>query len=456
MAEHGVSRHRPRGGDDPAAGASQGSAPRAAAARVVCAVRSHGRSLTDALNAAPPLADERDLALLRELSFGTLRLLPRLDALAGVLLRRPLKAADADLEALLLIGLYQLAAMRVPAHAAVAATVGATRGLQKPWAAGLLNAVLRRFQREQAQLLERVDANAAAHWLFPDWLLARLRTAWPAQWEAIVEASNTRAPMHLRVNLTGSNRAAYLELLRGAGINATPLADSDCGLRLDEPVPTSRLPGFSDGLVSVQDSGAQRAARLVDPRPGERVLDACAAPGGKTAHLLEHAGAGIDLTALDIDAARLEPLRANLARLGLQARVVVGDAAHPAGAWADQTYQRILLDAPCSATGVIRRHPDIKRLRRDSDIPVLAATQASMLDAIWPLLAPGGRMLYATCSVLPEENQEQVRAFLERHADAHACPIDVPWGIACEPGRQLLPHRDDSDGFYYALVEKRA
>ena len=444
---------------------ASGARLRAAAARVVHAVRADGQSLTDALQAAATDFDERDSALLQALCFGTLRLLPRLDALTERLLTRPLQRGDRILKDLIAIGLYQLTSTRIPAHAAVAATVAAARNLDRPRAAGLVNATLRRFQRERSALLEQIADDPAARWLFPDWLLTRLRRSWPEQWQAIVDASNAQAPMTLRVNRRRGDIRAYAERLASNGLSARPVPGLADALTLDPPRPARALPGFADGLVSIQDAAAQLAAVLLDAQPGERVLDACAAPGGKTAHILERGsatGAGADLaanpspdvTAVDIDPARLETLRANLDRLGLHARVFAADATDANADWPGAPYHCILLDAPCSATGVIRRHPDIKWLRRDSDIAALQQAQRAMLDALWPLLLPGGRLLYATCSVLPDENDVQIRAFLAAHEDARERPIDATWGIARQPGRQRLPGEDGGDGFYYALLEK--
>jgi 16S rRNA (cytosine967-C5)-methyltransferase len=442
-------RHEP-----PRRRSDSGAGVRAQAARTVNAVHAGGRSLTDALAEAAASVDARDRALLHELCFGTLRLLPRLQALTGLLLKRPLKPADAILQDLMAIGLYQLTAMRIPAHAAVAATVGAVRVLERPHAAGLLNATLRRFQRESDALLAQVADDESARWLLPHWLLARLQQAWPRHWQAIVDAGNSRAPMTLRVNLLRGTRADYAAALADAGIAAKPLAQLEAALQLDHPLPTERLPGFAEGKVSVQDASAQFAAQLLGAAPGERILDACAAPGGKTAHLIERTGGAAQVTALDADPERMQTLRRNLERLGLHAETVVGDAA--GDHWQDGPYRRILLDAPCSATGVIRRHPDIKWLRRDADIDALAATQRAMLDNLWPHLLPGGYLLYATCSLLPEENEAQVRAFLQRHADAREVPLAIEGSEARAPGRQLFPQPDGGDGFYYALLEKAA
>jgi 16S rRNA (cytosine967-C5)-methyltransferase len=435
---------------------NSGAAVRAKAAKVVQAVRIQGRSLTDALADRSSGVEARDEPLLGELSYGTLRLLPRLESLADLLLQRPIKRGDQILRSLLLVGLYQLVATRVPDHAAVSATVAAARQLRRPHAAGLINATLRRFQRDRAALLEQAQDNEPSRWLMPSWLLRRLRAAWPDAWEEIVAASNDRAPMFLRLNLLQTTTEAYLQLLEAAHVEAHPLAGQPGALMLRQPISTSALPGFAEGLVSVQDAGAQWAARLLNPSPGERILDACAAPGGKTGHLLELAEDALDLTAVDVRPDRLEPLRHNLQRLGLHARVHAGDAAAPDPQWAAAPFQRILLDAPCSATGVIRRHPDIKQLRRDGDIAALATTQAQILDALWKLLAPGGRLLYVTCSVLPDENEKQVAGFLARTPDARELALPHPVGTVRSHGRQLLPRTDGGDGFYFALLKRSA
>ena len=433
-----------------------GARSRAAAARAVHAVIGRGQSLSDALEAINDLDHERDRPLVQELSFGTLRALPRLQAVADQLLHKPLKAEEGDVSALLLIGLYQLTATRIPPHAAVASSVEAVRLLGKGWAANLVNALLRRFQRERQQLLARADRSPESQWLFPDWLLRRLQTAWPNHWQALVHASNNQAPMTLRVNRMTSSRGDYATRLSAAKITARPVQGAPAGLVLDRPEPVRQLPGFDQGHISVQDAGAQLAAPLLGVRTGQRVLDACAAPGGKTAHILELAGNDIDLTAIDADEQRLRLVRETLQRLSLNARVLQGDASAPGATWADTPYDRILLDAPCSATGVIRRHPDIKWLRRDADIAILSARQARMLDALWTLLVPGGTLLYATCSVLPEENAQQIAAFLARHADTREIPLAVDWGIAMTHGRQTLPSDGGCDGFYYAKLEKLA
>jgi len=383
-----------------------------------------------------------------------MRWYPRLDALLLQLLERPLKAKDGDLRALILMGCYQLRYMRVADHAAVTETVEAARALGKPWAAGLVNGLLRRFQREQDELLERLADNPVAHNAYPAWLLDRIKTAWPEQWQNIIEASNQRPPMSLRVNLRHQSYDSYAEQLSSQGIASSPIPDVPTALLLEQPQDVHTLPGFLDGAVSVQDAGAQIAAELLDLQPGQRVLDACAAPGGKSCHILEREPELASLVSLDVDATRLERVKENLQRLKLSAELHQGDASAPAGRWAQRQYDRILLDVPCSATGVIRRHPDIKCLRRDADIPALVVLQSQILDAIWPLLAPGGKLLYCTCSLLPDENDLQVTQFLQRQPGAQESPIKTSWGHARSCGRQILPGEQGMDGFYYALLEK--
>ena len=434
--------------------APAGAEARAAAARAVHRVRDRGQSLTRVLQEIPTTRSPADQALIQELSYGVLRTLPRLEALAGRLLKHPLKREDRDLDALILVGLYQLTAMNTPSHAAVSATVDASRLIGKTAKASLVNALLRRFLRERDALMAAVAEEPRAQWLFPDWLLDRIRADWPEDWPAIIAASNERPPMCLRVNRIRVDLADYAARLASAGIQASPIAGCESGLLLEQPCPARELPGYEQGLVSVQDAGAQLAAQWLDAAPGQRVLDACAAPGGKTAAILERAGNDLELIAIDQDASRLDAVRTLLGRLGLSAALSSGDAAAPDGPWSQQVYDRILLDVPCSATGVIRRHPDIKWLRRAADISALSAAQARMLDAVWPLLVPGGRLLYATCSLLAEENHMQIVNFLTRQPQARAIELPTDWGQARSQGRQLLPTPGGSDGFYYALIEK--
>jgi len=421
-------------------------APRVQAARAVMSVM-QGHSLDQLV-----FAEGGDSALVRELVYGTLRWYHRLRALLALVLERPLKDKDADLTALLLVGLYQLIYMRVPAHAAVSETVAASVGLGKSWARGLVNAVLRRVGREQAKLEARLDTPEATS-SHPAWLLNLLTAAWPQEWQAIIEANNARPPMAIRVNLLRVSRAQYLARLDEAGIPAREVDVGDAALVLEQPVPVARLPGFEDGEVSVQDVSAQLAAVITDPQPGEYVLDACAAPGGKTAHLLERSRSA-EVVAVDVNADRVERLRNNLERLRLPAVVVQGDATRPADWWDGHPFDRILLDAPCSGSGVIRRHPDIKLLRRPADIEQTAARQKDLLAALWPLLRRGGKLVYATCSVLPRENHQTVAAFLEQQPGARDMTPDLPWGRRVAAGWQTLPGEGGGDGFYYACIDK--
>jgi 16S rRNA (cytosine967-C5)-methyltransferase len=413
-----------------------------------------GRSLSDALPTRSRPVAERDRALVAELAYGVCRWYPRLQPLAMGLLSKPPKARDQDILALLMVGLHQLLKLRVPAHAAVGETAGAARALGKDWAVRLINGALRTFQREQNARLAAVDRNPAASRALPGWLYDAIAAAWPAQLDAIANAYRQHPPMTLRVNQRQGDTRAYAARLMAAGSTARPLAAAPDALVLDKPGDVASLPGFAEGAVSVQDAGAQLAAPLLDARPGHRVLDACAAPGGKTAHLLERVD-GLDMTAADVDSARLARVTDTLQRLGLHAQVLQADASEPPAAWHERPFDRILLDVPCSATGVIRRHPDIRLLRRADDIITLAERQAVMLDALWPCLKPGGKLLYVTCSILPAENARQIEAFLRRHADARALPLSVAWGHPTGAGRQVLPGEDDMDGFFYALLERQ-
>lgn len=424
--------------------APPGAAVRAAAARLVVRVLEEHEAADDVLPHADVAA--RDRPLLAALVLGALRWHYRLEWLVRRLLDRPLARSHDALAALLRIGLLQLTELRIPEHAAVSATVDAAALIGARNARGLVNAVLRRFQRERAALEAAARDEPEARFAHPRWLIDALRADYPDEFERILDANNAAPPMWLRVNLMKTTRAAYLDALAAAGLAATASPEVESAVLLKEPVPVDALPGFAAGEVSVQDESAQRAAALLDLEPGQRVLDACAAPGGKTAHILEATAGQAEVWAVDRDAARLDLVRANLERVGLEAKLVAGDAAEP-GVWWDGTpFDRILIDAPCSATGVIRRHPDIKVLRRPKDVDRAAALQARLLRALWPLLAPGGLLLYATCSVLKRENDAQIAEF--RAATPEIAP---PEGVAA---LQLTPKEAGGDGFYYAWLRK--
>jgi len=428
-----------------------GVATRVAATRVLDAVLHHGRSLKAELAAAlPKFADPRDRALVEAICFAALRQRARYAAALSAWMPKPLGRRDDELRALLYVGLAQLDALGLPPHAAVAETVEAVRALKRSHQSGLVNALLRRGLRDGLP-----QGDAAAAW--PAWLLALVRRDWPQDVDAIVEASALPAPLWLRVNRQRSTRAACHERLRASGIEADMPESPAEALRIDTSVPVSALPGFADGEVSVQDASAQLVADALSPAAGARVLDACAAPGGKAAHLLER-DPSVRLTALDVDAARLDKVRATFMRLALgrNARLWAADAID-LGAWWDGTpYDAILLDAPCSATGIVRRQPDVLLHRREADLAALQATQARLLDTLWTTLAPGGVLLYATCSILHDENAHQIDAFLARTPDAHAEPLDERYGRVSGVGRQRLPGDDGMDGFFYARLRKRA
>ncbi len=401
------------------------------------------------------LAEPKDRSFAAALSYEALRYLPQLDALAQHYLRRPFKAKDWDLAVALRLGFLQLGWMAVSSHAAVFETVNLCEKRGKRWAKGVINGVLRRYQRDGApQIIEsdEVSTSTALRFAHPEWLIERIRRGWGDQMHTVLAANNKPGPMWLRINAQKTNRDDYLSLLEKADIAAAPGSHSDQAIILDKPIEVTKLPGFADGLVSVQDQAAQLAAALLSPNANSQILDICAAPGGKTAHLLEQSPA-INMTAVDIDGDRLRRVAENLHRIGASAELVAADAT--TDTWHDnQTFDAILLDAPCSGTGVIRRHPDIKWLRRESDIDQLQRLQAKLLDKAWDRLSPGGKLLYATCSILPAENRSQIEEFLARTRDAKATQIEAPWGQPCGPGRQILPGDDNMDGFFYALLEK--
>ena len=434
-----------------------GARLRAEAAKAVNAVVAQGRSLDAVLGELDEQINPADRPLLKMLCYGTLRHHFRLRADLGKLLERPLKARDSVIESLLAIGIFQLIDTRIPDHAAVSMTVEAARLLRRPKYAGLINAVLRNFLRQDIGRQEAGDDESRFN--HPVWFIDALRADWPDHWEQILEANNDRAPMWLRVNQNRTTTADYLERLAQVDDGHGVLSGFVHAIRLAKPVPVAELPGFADGDVSVQDAAAQIAAPWLLMGGGSRILDACAAPGGKTGHLLELASPDSVLTAIELDPQRLASIHENLERLRLDATVLAADASKPKEWWDGQPFDRILLDAPCSGSGVIRRHPDIKLLRRASDIEALAGLQTRLLDALWPLLAPSGRLLYVTCSVLAAENDAVVGDFLARHSDAREDRVLPNYNIrdlmvekTC--GVQVMPGSQGLDGFYFACLER--
>jgi len=425
---------------------------RAAAASALAPVITQQASLAETLPMASRGLSDADSALLKELCFGTCRWSTTINAVLEDWLTKPLKAKDADIQALLMLGIYQLHWMKVPSHAAVNESVSACQSLKKIWAKKLVNGLLRRFLREPPAWLEQGSDDPVVDLAHPLWLIEKLQSQWPDHWQDICRANNEQAPMTLRVNQRHYQRDEYLQLLRQSGKAAEPTLFSPVGITLEKPCAVTFLPGFAEGWVSVQDEAAQLAAILLNPQVGERVLDACAAPGGKTAHLLEQQPGIAELVSLEVDAKRHQRTAENLHRLGLQASCRVGDALRPDQWHQGESYDAILLDAPCSASGVIRRHPDIKLLRRPSDIAKLAAQQSRLLDSLWPLLKPGGRLLYATCSIFFEEDDAVIADFVARQDDAALTTIDASWGIVGQCGRYLLPRIAGHDGFYYAMI----
>ncbi|MGH8441583.1 MAG: 16S rRNA (cytosine(967)-C(5))-methyltransferase RsmB, partial [Nevskiaceae bacterium] len=389
-------------------------------------------------------------SLLMALAYGVVREHALLTALTVKLLDKPLEKSP-EVQALLLCGLHQLRSMRMPAHAAVAETVNAVVLLEAHWARGMVNAVLRRYQRERRELEDALPTDPVVRLSHPTWLVDAIRRDWPRVWKKVLLENNEQAPLALRVNRRHSSPAEYVARLPGASLSGRVVPVAPDAVVLDDAVPVEKLPGFAEGHVSVQDAAAQLAVELLELKPGVRVLDACAAPGGKSAHILERSAC--ELTALDVDAQRLARVEETLARLKLVATVRAGDAREPKAWWDGKPFDRILCDAPCSGTGVIRRHPDIKWLRRPGDLPRMAQTQLELLHGLWPLLAPGGALLYAVCSVLNQEGGAVIEQFLEREPGARVEPIDAGWGEAQPCGRRIAPG-GDFDGFFYARLRK--
>ncbi len=422
---------------------------RSMAAQAVEQVMEQGQSLSNVLPPLQQKVSDKDKALLQELCFGVLRVLPQLDWLINKLMSRPMTGKQRTVHYLIMVGFYQLLHTRIPAHAALAETVEGAVVIKRPQLKGLINGVLRQFQRQQETLLAEF-ASSDNRYLFPAWLLKRVQIAWPQQWQQVIEACNQRPPMWLRVNRQHHTRDGWLALLEENGLQGFTHPDYPDAVRLATPAPVTALPGFTEGWVTVQDASAQGCVSFLAPKNGERILDLCAAPGGKTTHILEVAPEA-SVLAVDTDEQRLSRVYDNLKRLGMKAQVKQGDGRFPEQWCGEESFDRILVDAPCSATGVIRRHPDIKWLRRDRDIPELVQLQSEILDAIWPHLKSGGTLVYATCSILPEENSQQVAAFLKRTPDAQLSLTGTPE----QPGLQKLPGAEEGDGFFYAKIIKQ-
>lgn len=427
---------------------------RASAARVIAEVIHKKHSLNGVLATALISLPDNERSLCQQLCYGVIRWQPQLEAISQSLLTKSLRAKDADIAALLLCGLYQLRDMRMPSHAAISETVNACKTLGKPWATGLLNASLRNYQRQHDEIEVKIQQQETAQYAHPDWLTQRFKQDWPVQWSAILDANNQQAPMMLRVNKQHGSRQEYLARLAQADIDASAIELCPDGVVLASPCDVFQLPGFADGDVSVQDGAAQLVAQLLDLKPNLRILDACAAPGGKTCHILEQFPDN-QMVALDIDPRRLLQIKQNTDRLKLNAELIAADAVDVDNWWDGQLFDRILIDAPCSGTGVIRRHPDIKLLRRPDDIATLADKQQQLLNTLWPLLKPDGILVYTTCSAFKQENEEQIATFLQYHPEAQENSVSPAPATRCSVGYQRLPGDNLLDGFYYASLSHR-
>lgn len=434
------------------------------ALKICLNVIEHGRSLSQSLSEGlAQFQDRRERSFTQNLVLGTLRWQLRLEAVREQLVKKPLKAKDEDVNQLILLGLYQIIYMDTPEHAAVSETVALTKKLKKGWAKGFVNGILRNFLRDQTDILAAVDVKPAHKYSHPQWFTKTMRKQYPERWQDILEANNIPAPITLRNNQMFQTRDELLDLLSEEGVEASPHLYCPQGIQLAQSTDISQLPTFDEGGFSVQDGAAQQAAEILQPQADEWILDACAAPGGKTCHLLESSDNQARLFALEKEPERIERLSENLYRLELDADIEVGDASQPDDWWNGELFDKILMDAPCSATGIIRRHPDIKWHRTTEDIEALVLLQGKILTALWQTLKMGGQLLYATCSVLPQENSEQIAAFLAKTADAREVPLSVDWGILPQNqiGRQIFPGEQNNlasnmDGFYYCLLQKTA
>lgn len=389
----------------------------------------------------------------KELCFGFCRQYYRLEIIADALLDKRPKAIEVWV--VILLGLYQLYFMKKPDYAVVKETVALLESIKKTWAKGLVNAVLRTFCREQEALITKLQANASYEYGHPQWFVKQLQKDWPNDWQQILRANDEHAPLSLRINQQRVSREDYLSRLEQAEIKAMPLQYARMGIQLETPCDVHELPGFSEGDLSVQDESAQLAISLLDLQPGLRVLDACCAPGGKTCHILEEESQLESCLAIDLDERRLKRVTENLKRLHLKADIQQADGLKPADWWSGKSFDRILLDAPCSATGVIRRHPDIKMLRTSDEVNDIVSLQKQLLESLWPLLAPGGLMVYATCSIFSKENEAQIASFIAAQPDCEWLEEIKPWGHCTGHGWQILPGDFNSDGFFYSVLRKK-
>lgn len=431
---------------------------RAVAVKVLLAVIQKNHSLTEALDSIlPARLDRRDIALIKQYCYGTLRWYFRLKSIAKNLIYKPLKARDQDIELLLILGLYQLIYLNTPHYAAISETVEATIAFKKIWAKGLINQALHQLIRHLEQHLKTADETLMGKFSHPQWMIDKLQRAWPCQWQDILLANNQPPPFFIRVNLLRVSREQYQCQLAELSVQSQFYPQLSQALRLETALSVDELPGIEQGSCSVQDLASQYVVTLLDCRSGLRILDACAAPGGKTCHILETYPQRLNLMAIDRDPQRLKLVEENLQRLQLSAnalKLLSADARKPDLWWDGQPFDRILLDAPCSGSGVIRRHPDIKILRKPDDIANYAQQQYELLTALWPLLIPGGRLVYTTCSIFPEENVEVTKRFSQNFADARPLLVEVEATIPQTIGCQLLPSITGGDGFYYAVFIK--
>ena len=433
---------------------------RALAARTLAPVLQQKASLSSTFDENRNKIDEKERGLFQELCFGVLRNYYQLKAIADALLEKPLRNKDSDVLALILIGFYQLRNMRIPDHAAISETVSGSKPLKKPWAKGLVNGILREYQRNSEAIATSTKQELELEYNHPQWFIGKLKKAWPDQWQTTLEANNQQPPIFIRLNTFRCSIDDYLKQLKAQGIEAKLSKHSPTGIQLETAAEISSLPGYQQGVFCVQDEAAQLSGQLLKLEDGNRILDACCAPGGKTTHILESSAALEKVTAIELEAKRLEKVSENIERLRLDKHPLelkCADASNLDSWWDNIQFDRILLDAPCSATGVIRRHPDIKLLRRPDDLAKLAELQTELLNSLWKTLKPGGVILYATCSVLPQENEKIVEEFLLHNNDAKELPFnDCSWGIQRPVGRQLFPQVNGHDGFYYARIIKES